>query len=121
MKIIEENEQTNKNLKEKKTEKTVPASSIALFKIYQVMECQCRRLGTWVQNTIYIVFGPLKIQRSDVYFCIQGFLAGQGYFDLFPYRVAIALFGSGCSWSQELLSASTFRSNNWRVRHMSCI
>ena len=88
-----------------------------------MMEYHSRRLGTWVQNTIYIVFGPLKIQRRDVYFCIQGFLAGEGYFDLFPYRVAIALFGSGCPAprNKNFLSGSTFRSNNWRLRHMSCI
>ena len=88
-----------------------------------MMECHSRRLGTWVQNTFYIVFGPLKIQRRDVYFCIQGFLAGEGYFDLFPYQVAIALFGSGCSTlrNKNFLSASTFRSNNRRLRHMSCI
>ena len=89
----------------------------------QMMECHSRRLGTWVQNAIYIVFGPLKIQRRDVYFCIHGFLAGEGYFDLCPYRVAIALFGSGCSalGAKNFLSASTFRSNNRRLRHMSSI
>ena len=82
-----------------------------------MMECHSRRLGTWVQDAIYIVFGPLKILLHP------RLLVGQGYFDLCPYRVAIALFGSGCSalGAKNFLSASTFRSNNRRLRHMSSI